>query len=71
MGPASITATERYSHLRHELFAEKAYDAVKVDLARSAGDVVSLRPSSGLIGPSLGEPAESSTEENLVQVSVS
>jgi hypothetical protein len=47
MGHASITTTEIYSHLHHDLFAEKAFDAVRVDLSKPAGDVVSISRSSG------------------------
>jgi integrase len=47
MGHSSVTTTERYSHLRPDLFAEASFHAMDVDLARPAGDVVSLRPASG------------------------
>jgi integrase len=47
MGHASITTTERYSHLRPDLFRESAFDVVKVDLSPATGDVVSLKADSG------------------------
>jgi len=46
MGHASVTTTERYSHLRPDLFAEASFHAMDVDLSKPAGDVVSLAPAS-------------------------
>jgi integrase len=66
MGHASITTTEMYSHLRHDLFAEKAFDAVRVDLSKPAGDVVSISRSSGPDGQTLGRPGETNEERKLV-----
>jgi hypothetical protein len=65
MGHASITTTEMYSHLRHDLFAEKAFDAVRVDLSKPAGDVVSISRSSGPDGQTLGRPGETDEERKL------
>jgi hypothetical protein len=65
MGHASITTTEIYSHLRHDLFAEKAFDAVRVDLSKPAGDVVSISRSSGPDGQTLGRPGETNEERKL------
>jgi integrase len=65
MGHASITTTEIYSHLRHDLFAEKAYDAVTVDLARPAGGVVSISRSSGPLGRTMGTAQEDNEERKL------
>lgn len=45
MGHASVTTTEHYSHLRPDLFSEKAFEAVSVDLSKPAGNVLSLSPS--------------------------
>lgn len=45
MGHASVTTTEHYSHLRPDLFSEKAFEAVTVDLSKPAGNVLSLSPS--------------------------
>ncbi len=42
LGNSSVVATDRYSHLRPDLLRASSYDAVKVDLPRPAGDVVSL-----------------------------
>jgi len=48
MSHASVTTTEtHYCHLRADLFAEKAFEAVTVDLSPAKGDVVSLGRSSG------------------------
>jgi hypothetical protein len=60
-----------YSHLRHDLFAEKAFDAVKVDLARPAGDVVSISPSLGENDERMARSTASVEPKNLAQVSVS
>jgi hypothetical protein len=47
LGHASVTTTERYAHLRPEHFKEEDFDAVRVDLSHSGGDVVSIcRPGS-------------------------
>jgi hypothetical protein len=45
MGHASVTTTEHYSHLRPDLFNEKAFEAVSVDLSKPAENVLSLSPS--------------------------
>ncbi|MBN2574937.1 MAG: site-specific integrase [Deltaproteobacteria bacterium] len=45
MGHSSVTTTERYSHLKPDLFRESAFEVMKVDLSQPAGAVVSL-PSS-------------------------
>jgi integrase len=43
LGHASVTTTEKhYCHLRVNLFAEKAFDAISVDLSQPKGNVVSL-----------------------------
>lgn len=42
MGHASVTTTERYSHLRPDLFAESAFHAMDIDLSKPAGAVVRL-----------------------------
>jgi integrase len=48
MGHASFTTTKTPDcHLRADLFAEKAFDAVTVDLSPAKGDVVSLGRSFG------------------------
>jgi hypothetical protein len=62
MGHASITTTEIYSHPRHDLFADKALDAVTVDLSKPAGNVVSLRGVSGPIGHDMATTRQDSEE---------
>jgi hypothetical protein len=42
MGHSSVTTTERYSHLRPDMFAESAFRAMDVDLSQPAGDVVRI-----------------------------
>jgi len=65
MGHASITTTEIYSHLRHDLFAEKAFGAVTVDLSKPEGDVLSLRDVSGPNGRTMGTKHEANAVEQL------
>ena len=57
MGHSSVTTTERYSHLKPDLFRESAFDTVKVDLSRPAGVVVPLASTAGAIGGTVA-PAE-------------
>jgi integrase len=42
LGHASVTTTERYAHLRMDLFREKDYEVVQVDLSTPAAKVVSM-----------------------------
>lgn len=49
MGHSSVTTTERYSHLRPDLFAESTFHAMDVDLSQPAGAVVRLEPGSARI----------------------
>jgi integrase len=42
MGHSSVVVTERYAHLKPDLFNAKSYDAISVDLAKPSGVVVSL-----------------------------
>ncbi len=44
MGHSSVTTTERYSHLKPDLFRESAFDVMKVDLGAPKGAVVSMPP---------------------------
>jgi hypothetical protein len=57
LGHSSVTTTERYSHLKPGLFREAAYDTVKVNLSRPAGDVVPLASTAGALGGTVA-PAE-------------
>lgn len=43
LGHASVTTTERYAHLRTDLFRESDLRAVAVDLSRPGGQVLQLR----------------------------
>jgi len=65
LGHASVTTTEHYAHLRADLFSEKAFDAVTVDLARPAGDVVSISRSSGPLGSTMGTKQDVTEERKL------
>lgn len=42
MGHSSVLVTQRYAHLRPDLFGDKALDAIPVDLSQPKGTVVSL-----------------------------
>jgi hypothetical protein len=42
MGHRSVVVTERYAHLRCDLFSENVFDAISVDLSQPKGNVVSL-----------------------------
>lgn len=42
MGHASVTTTERYAHLRTDLFRESDYDLIKVDFSQPTGDVIAI-----------------------------
>ena len=64
-GLVLLAATEIYSHLRHDLFAEKAFDAVMVDLARPKGDVVPIHDVSGPNGHTMGTKHEANAVEQL------
>lgn len=44
MGHASVTTTERYAHLRTDLFRESDFDLVAVDLSTPGAEVVPLHP---------------------------
>jgi hypothetical protein len=46
MGHSSVVTTERYAHLRADLFKEADYEVVRVDLSQPGGEVVALRPES-------------------------
>jgi hypothetical protein len=45
MGHASVTTTERYAHLRTDLFRESDFDVVAVNLSAPGAEVVQLYPS--------------------------
>ena len=64
MGHASVTTTERYSHLRPDLFTEATFAAMDVDLSKPAGSVVSLPPVPGDLGSRLS-PSESETDSKV------
>jgi hypothetical protein len=53
MGHESVKTTERYAHLRTDLFRDADYGAVSVDLSPAKGKVIQLvasRPDSGAVG---------------------
>jgi hypothetical protein len=65
MGHASVTTTERYSHLRPDLFTEATFAAMDVDLSKPAAVVLSLREVPAPLGQRMGrEPRTSPKSEN-------
>jgi integrase len=62
MGHASVTTTERYSHLRLDMFAESVFHAMDVDLSKPAGDVVRL---SAVDGSRTATTQEDSTPQKV------
>jgi hypothetical protein len=68
MGHSSVTTTERYSHLRPDLFAESAFGAMNVDLSRPAGDVVPLPPAPGKSESRIATTQQDITEGKPAQV---
>jgi hypothetical protein len=69
MGHASVTTTERYSHLRTDLFRESDFDLVAVDLSPEGAAVVPIRQATenGTIGYAVVTGNEVVSEE-VVQV---
>ena len=63
MGHSSVTTTERYSHLKPDLFRESAFDVMKVDLAAPKGAVVSLAPASAAKEQNLTPPTAPFVQE--------
>ena len=53
MGHSSVLVTERYAHLRPDLFRDEHHSLLTVDLTTPGGDVVCL-PTSGAFGYSMG-----------------
>ena len=39
-----MLVTQRYAHLRPDLFGEKAFDAIPVDISQPAGVIASIFP---------------------------
>jgi integrase len=68
LGHASITTTERYAHLRVDLFRESDLRAVAVDLSRPSGEVVELLPRSGEGTAGCGSGAEAELEDQHLSV---
>ena len=67
LGHSSTSTTAHYAHLAPDYFGAKAHDMVAVDLARPAGDVVSISRSSGALGSSM-TTKQGATEEQKVAV---
>jgi integrase len=65
LGHSSTSTTAHYAHLAPDYFGAKAHDMVAVDLARPAGDVVSISRSSGVLGSEMGTAQEDSEEQRL------
>ena len=69
MGHASVVTTERYSHLRADLFRQTDYEVMPANLSRPTGNVVSLRDVPAPNGHTMGTKQEVSAAEQLAQVS--
>ncbi|MGB8298051.1 MAG: site-specific integrase [Polyangia bacterium] len=65
MGHSSVTTTERYSHLRPDLFAEASFHAMDVDLSKPAGDVVALAPVPGKTSSRIATTQQDKAEKQL------
>jgi hypothetical protein len=44
MGHSSVTTTERYAHLRTDLFRPEDYDRLRVDRSAREAEVIPLKP---------------------------
>lgn len=65
MGHASVTTTERYSHLRADLFKQSDYEVMPADLSSPKGNVVSLRDVSGPDEATLRTAQSDGAEANI------
>lgn len=65
MGHASITTTERYSHLRADLFRQTDYEVMPADLSTPKGNVVSLRDVAGPNGHTMATTQQDNAEEKV------
>lgn len=57
MGHSSVTTTERYAHLRPDLFAAADHRLIAIDLS-PAGKLVPLRPEKGAVGYAVSTQVE-------------
>jgi integrase len=66
MGHSSIQVTERYAHLRTDLFRESDLEIIDIDLSRPTGEVIELAPHRGDGGHAVAidhdEPAETAAQ---------
>lgn len=62
MGHSSVTTTERYSHLKLDLYRDTVYTTLQVDLTAPAGTVVPISAGTATIDVSRGEPARKGAE---------
>ena len=62
MGHSSVTTTERYSHLKPDLYRETIYTTLQVDLTAPAGTLVPILAASATIDVIEGEPARKGAE---------
>jgi Site-specific recombinase XerD len=65
MGHASVTTTERYSHMKLDLFPEASFHAMDVDLSTPAGDVVALTPVPGKTSSRIATTQQDKVEKQL------
>jgi hypothetical protein len=69
MGHSSVTTTERYSHLRPDLFAESAFATMNVDLSQPAGVVVALPSPKVANGRRIATTQQDDTKQKLAILS--
>lgn len=72
MGHSSVTTTERYAHLRTDLFRVEDYDRLAVDMRAVGGVVVPMKPAPeaetgavGYAGATLGEEAPAAAQLSI------
>jgi len=65
MGHASVTTTERYSHLRADLFRQTDYEVMPADLSTPKGNVVSLRDVTSPKGHTMATTQQDNAEEKV------
>jgi integrase len=65
MGHCSVVVTERYAHLKPDLFGEKAFDAITVDLSQPAGNVIPISAASVQVGHTMTTAQEDTEQRKL------
>jgi hypothetical protein len=71
LGHASVTTSQRYAHLRPELFRPADLPALTVDLSRAGGDVIDLAARRSERDEALGHGVATTTVDETVRNDVS